>query len=238
MVPVLIAITIVAFLVFEFFRYRSARRHSPATARAEPGPIGIVELTDLARVPAATFLDPGHTWLRLEDAGTALVGCDRLPLTLLGEPDRVTVPPRGTEVRRGDPLVTLRRGDRELTLRSPLTGRVEGVNRDAVDWPAQTRIDPFGRGWLLRIAPQRLAGALRRMAVADEAGPWMLAELRRLRDALSGLGRRGTELPAALPDGGLPVNGLAARLPAGAWAALTRELFEDRGVDRPRAQQG
>jgi hypothetical protein len=53
----------------------------------------------------------------------------------------------------------------------------------------------------------------------------MRRELARLREALVGLGDR--ELAGAtLPDGGLPVEGLAGRLTDEAWRNLTAELFD------------
>ena len=63
---------------------------------------------------------------------------------------------------------------------------------------------------------------MRLTVVAREAADWMRGELRRLRDALV---QGEPALAASLPDGGLPIDGVAQDLDPDAWDRVTRCMF-------------
>jgi hypothetical protein len=63
--------------------------------------------------------------------------------------------------------------------------------------------------------------------VAEEAREFLRTELASLRDYLAGLslaGHRSVAM-ATLPDGGLPVEGLARRMSAEEWQELVERFF-------------
>ena len=225
MVAILVLLTILTFLTVDYFAQRSAaHRAVPATAPARR-PMRVMAPADLGLVPAGVFMDLGHTWARLEPSGELRVGADRLPATLLGGVERVEALPAGSEVGRGDPVAVLHHGGRSLPVRSPVDGRVAAVNAPLEAEPGRLAADPYGQGWLCTIAPRGLGGALRRLLVAEEAQAWMRRELASLRDFLVGMGERGALATATLPDGGLPVEGLAGRLAEGDWNELAERFF-------------
>jgi glycine cleavage system H protein len=192
-----------------------------------PQPIFVRTPVDLASVPDGVFLGPGHTWLELEPAGAVRVGVDRLAPTLLGGVETIAAVPAGTEVRRGDRLALLRKGERTVEVRSPVDGVVTAANAELAADPGRLAAEPFGAGWLLRLKPRELAASLRRLFIAEEAREFLRNELANLREFLVGLSlsRERALATATLPDGGLPVEGLAARLPAEDWSALTERFF-------------
>jgi len=215
-VEYLIAVSfLILFPVFWVLIHR--QRRAPETARAQ-------ERARLApdHVPAGIFLGPGHTWLRL-DGGAVRIGAGGLPLELLGGLDRAELKPAGTEVRRGEPVAVLRRGERTVTLPSPVDGTIAGVNPEVEADPQQVARDPFAGGWLLKVLPRGLDGAVKQMFVAEEAVDWMRRELQRLRDAVAGFGT--VSAVPTLPDGGLPVAGLAAAIPDQEWNELNTQFF-------------
>ncbi|MCP4574539.1 MAG: hypothetical protein GY838_19485 [bacterium] len=177
------------------------------------------------QVPAGVFLGPGHAWLRLEGSGSVRIGAGGLPIELLGGLDRAELKPPGTEVKRGEPVAVLRRGERTLTLASPVSGTIAHVNPEVEADPQRVAQDPFAGGWLFKVLPRGLDGAVKQMFVAEEAVAWMRLELQRLRDAVTGLSTTLSPMPATLPDGGLPVAGLAASIPDEAWAELSAQFF-------------
>lgn len=218
-VEYLIAVTfLILFPTFWILIHRRRTAPETATARAP-------EHHRLApdQVPAGVFLGPGHAWLRLEGSGAVRIGAGGLPVELLGGLDRAELRPPGTEVRRGEPLAVLRRGDRTLTLPSPVSGTIAHVNPEVEADPQQVARDPFASGWLLKVLPQGLDGAVKQMFVAEEAVAWMRLELQRLRDAVAGL-TTFSPVPS-LPDGGLPVQGLATSIPDDAWDELSAQFF-------------
>jgi len=226
MVAILVLFTIILCLTIDYFAERAKlRRAAPAPDTAIPRPLSVRAPVDLTNVPAGIFLGPGHSWMELEPAGQVRVGVDRLPLVLLGQLDEIDAAPAGTELRHGDRLALLRQGDKAIEVKSPVDGRVSAVNTDLT--PERLAARPFGSGWIVRMEPRELGAALRRLHVADEARTFLRNELGNLRDFLAGLSLagHGSVAMATLPDGGLPVEGLARRLSAEEWQELTERFF-------------
>lgn len=220
MVAILILLTILTFLTLDYFVQREvARRNVPDLS---PVVAGIDAVSDL---PPGLFVGPGHVWLGIEPDGRVTLGADRLPAALLGGLDRVETVAPGSEVRRGDTLAVLHRGSRVLPLAAPVDGVVGKVNPFASAHPDGVSTDPFGGGWLCTLSPRNLAAGLKNLRVAEEAGEWMRSELSRLRDFLTGVAGQGSLATATLPDGGLPVAGVAAHLGDAEWAELTERFF-------------
>jgi len=218
MVALLVLFTILTFLTVDYFVQRSRREATATEAmpHARVSPIGALT------PPPDAFLAPGHAWLRLEPAGTVRIGSDRLAPALLGGISHADIRPRGARVRRGERFATLEHDGREVALRSPVDGIVSAVNADVLREPSRTAADPFGDGWLVRVEPMALGAALHGMVIAREAAAWMRNELRRLRDALV---EGAPQLAPTLPDGGLPVDGVARRLDAVAWERIADRMF-------------
>lgn len=221
MVALLVLFTILTFLTIDFYVQRAAKRTADQTGHVELRPAA-VSLADLATPPPDVFLAPGHAWLRIEPSGSVRIGSDRLAPALLGGISHADIRPRGTRIRRGEPLASLVRDGRTVTLRSPVDGVVTAINQTVVRDPTVLREDPFGSGWIARVEPTGLGAALQLMVVAREAADWMRDELRRLRDALV---QGEPALATSLPDGGLPVDGVAQELDPEAWDRVTRCLF-------------
>lgn len=210
----------VAFLLLFplFWSYLDKPRKVEKAAR-EPR----LEPAHVHQIPAGVFVGPGHAWLRLQPKGAVTLGAGRLPVLLLGGLDRVEASEPGTEVRRGEPLAVLHRNGRTVTLPSPVDGKVVEVNPRIGSDPTLSAEDPFGQGWLVRLSPKNLGAAVQSLFVAERAGAWMREELAQLRDLVVGLAAPSPQ--AQLTDGGLPVTGLASRLPDEAWEELSERFF-------------
>lgn len=222
MVFLLVVLTVAVLLMADYLVYR---REVPApeprraeVARREPVP---------DEVAPGAFVGPGHTWLRLEESGLVTLGADRLASMLLGDPARVFVRAAGGEVHRGETLVELQSRDRSLRLAAPVDGTLVEVNRKVTADPSRIASDPFGEGWLVKLAPAHLGAQIKGFFVGEEAVTWMRQELRRLRDTLALLSgwTTGVEGATRLADGGLPMRGLADTLSPDDWENLQRKFF-------------
>ena len=231
MVAIGLLLTIIAFLALDYFvfqRVESGGTRRPAGLAGIPAPLRAGEVTDLDVFPANVFLGPGHVWVRLERSGSIRVGADGLACALLGTPDRVELAPAGRRVRRGDPLATLQSGQRALRLLAPSDGVVARINPRLALKPSSAEREPYDAGWLCELWPSRLAEALKGMRAAEEATAWMRAELRELRDVVTGWANRRPHGLAAMADGGLPIRALAQRIDDREWHALKVRFFEGR----------
>ncbi|HBL26489.1 MAG TPA: hypothetical protein DD490_06610 [Acidobacteria bacterium] len=231
MVAILILATIITCLTVDYFAERSALKRAARNGASLPErPVSVRTPEDLTRVPAGVFVGPGHAWLELEPAGAVRVGVDRVPVSLLGGLETIEAVPVGTVVRPGDRLAVLRQGDRDLEVKSPVEGTVTAINPIAAVNAARIGQEPFENGWIVSLMPRDLGGTLRRLFVADEARAFLREELGHLRDFLVGLsfagrGALGVPAMATLPDGGLPVDGLAGRLTVAEWNELRERFF-------------
>ncbi|RMH04928.1 MAG: hypothetical protein D6702_01695 [Planctomycetota bacterium] len=237
MFVLLVLLTFVAALTFDYLVQRADARRAAHALEGEAGRVGVAEtvpetlpepapsLEELTDIPPGLFLSPGHNWLQLESTGSVRLGTDRLAPALLGGLDRLQLLPAGSVVRRGDPLATLHFGDREIVLRAPLDGVIDEVNTLAAADPERLAHDPFQEGWLYRLRARGIAEALRGMRVAEEARAWMASELSRVRDFAARLGK-GQRFSAVIQPGAAPVPvGIAGELGAGDWKDFSDRIF-------------
>jgi glycine cleavage system H protein len=130
--------------------------------------LGLRRVAGLVFRPSAWYA-PGHTWIDRRKGGTLEVGLDDLALRILPSVSAVDLPRPGTRIERGEVLAHLNGGGREVAIRSPIAGTVTGVNAAVVRDPALVKLDGYGRGWLVALAPEDDAFAsLPRGAAAEE----------------------------------------------------------------------
>lgn len=217
MTAVLVILTIVIAVGLDVALMAYRRRHGVAPAVLAPH--AMLE----PRPPQGVFLDPGHTWVRITTEGTLRIGLDEFLVEALGGVDAVRVPSRGTRVRRGDPLITVRVGGRELVVPAPANGEVMTTNERVMTSPYLLARDPYGVGWVVGLWTPDHQEAIRPLRIGAAAVGFLRAEMRRLVDFLNGV------TPSAgapvLADGGLPMNGAIRSLDADGWQAFQHEFL-------------
>lgn len=210
MVVTLVVLTVICCLAFDMFRQHRMASASLAVTAGPP----------VARDRAARrLLHPGHGWALVEALGRVKLGIDELAGRLIGIPEVVQVPPAGAEVRQGEPLVTLRRAGKALTITSPLTGKVVESNTELAGHPGLVRTSPHEKGWIARIIPARLDVELRNLLDGPSAEGWREAAEAQVRSWFApGIG-------VVLQDGGAWVEDLAEQVSDEDWNRMARDLF-------------
>ena len=218
MTVIFVALTILFFLGVDWIlqRRKEARSVVPALAGAQEARV---------RLPSGVFFAPSHTWLNLFPSGRAWLGIDDFVVRLLERPRVRFLKETGSQVSRGDALLVIEDGERQLTVQSPLDGRVTALNSKLLKRPGALRQAPFCEGWACEIRPDRQAD-LKSLMLGDESAGWMQREFGRLRDVLAGA---GPELsPAMLQDGGPPIAGAMKHVSREVWTRFEREFLEVR----------
>ncbi len=165
------------------------------------------------------FFHPGHSWARLAGSdGEVVIGWDDFARRLIGPPDRIQLPPKGTRVHAGDPAWTITAGGRELPMVSPVDGEVVQLNDRVVNEPATASRDPYGDGWLMKVRVPAVEPVRRNLLTGPLARSW--AEL--AERSLQGLAVSApdTALGAVMADGGEPRFGLARTLAPDDWEEI------------------
>jgi glycine cleavage system H protein len=92
-----------------------------------------------------------HEWLRLEGAEGA-VGITDFAQDALGDVVFVELPAVGTELERGQTFGVVESNKTVSDLFAPVTGRVIAVNDALRERPELVNQDPYGAGWMIRLA--------------------------------------------------------------------------------------
>jgi len=112
----------------------------------------------------ATYTIPENTWARVEADGTVKVGMHPMFLNTIGHIGDIELPTAEATVIQGEACVTIIDStDRSHRLWSPVSGRIVAVNESIKHDLGPLANDPFGKGWLVAIAPSNLKEELKNL---------------------------------------------------------------------------
>lgn len=100
---------------------------------------------------AALMYTAEHEWVAVAD-GVATFGVTDYAAGQLGDVVYVDLPAQGAEITAGQVCGEIESTKSVSEIYSPVTGRVLEINGDVDADPALVNADPFGRGWLVRVA--------------------------------------------------------------------------------------
>lgn len=92
-----------------------------------------------------------HEWLRVE-GNEGVVGITDFAQDSLGDVVFVELPAVGTQLSQGKTFGVVESNKTVSDLFAPITGRVLAVNQTLRDEPERVNQDPYGAGWMIRIA--------------------------------------------------------------------------------------
>jgi glycine cleavage system H protein len=210
--------TILLFLGIDWAVRRMREGKAPAVqpvpARSNP-----------VRIPEGIFFAKSHTWLNLFPSGKVRIGIDDFVGRLLENPEVVLLKNPGDHVERGEPIVQLREGGHTLTIRSPLSGTILGVNDELPKHPQFFKGLLFSDGWAYAVKPES-ASELKNLLLGQETRAWIREEFGRLRDVFAGANGGSGVVPALLQDGGPPVAGALKAMSDDVWGRFEEEFLQ------------
>ena len=105
-------------------------------------------------VPEQLRYTSEHEWVEpTGDEGALKVGITHYAQDALGDIVFLQLPEVGAEVTAGEPLGEIESTKSVSEIYAPVSGRVVEVNEAATANPEIINSDPYGEGWLLKIAP-------------------------------------------------------------------------------------
>lgn len=117
----------------------------------------------MSKVAAELQYSVEHEWIARDGAGPATIGVSAVATDALGDIVYVDLPEVGATITAGEPCGEIESTKSVSDLFSPVTGEVTEVNTAVVDDPALVNADPYGAGWLFKVA-------------VDSDGPLLSAE--------------------------------------------------------------
>ena len=102
-------------------------------------------------IPQELRYTKDHEWVRL-DGDTAVVGITHHAQDALGDITFVELPPVGKEVTASDELAAVESAKAASDIFAPVSGSVAEINEELEDAPEKLNADPYGEGWLCKLA--------------------------------------------------------------------------------------
>lgn len=119
------------------------------------------------------YLIDHQVWARRDDDGLFTVGITRLGVQLAGEIYMCRPKAVGSEVERGRSIAVVELAKSIVSVKSPLHGRVAAVNPALEQHPELVFKDPYGAGWLARVAASDFAADAPALVTGDAVAPAM-----------------------------------------------------------------
>jgi glycine cleavage system H protein len=107
----------------------------------------------MIRIPTELRYTATHEWIRVEDDGSVVIGITDHAQSQLGELVFVDLPDLGIRLNAADEVCVVESVKAASDVYSPLSGKIIAINEDLEDAPSLVNSDPFGDGWLFKIAP-------------------------------------------------------------------------------------
>lgn len=194
------------------------------------------------RLATDVAVSPVHAWVRGDGDGVE-VGTDDLAPTVLGPVSMVELPTVGRWFQRGEPIAHLRRGDRSVPVRAPVSGVVTGRNEALRLRPELVNDAPYSDGWIARLRGDGHSDDRSWLQRGRRARAWFRNEIDRLVPAL--LGQEGMTRVAA--DGGQLVGQVYRQIDDATWQRICAGFFACRtdtgaagapaGAAQPRTEE-
>jgi glycine cleavage system H protein len=113
----------------------------------------------MTTVPEELHYTAEHEWAAI-DGSTATVGITDHAQNALGDVVYVSAPSPGSKVTAGEPCGEVESTKSVSDLYSPVDGEVTEVNPEIEENPGLINSDPYGAGWLFKVALSASDGEL------------------------------------------------------------------------------
>jgi glycine cleavage system H protein len=185
------------------------------------------------KIPQGIFYSANHTWTHLEKSGIARLGLDDLLLHITGTVNFKNLRRPGEKITKGDIIGEIEQNGKQLRVLSPVSGEILNVNSIITDHPELVSEDPYQKGWMYKIKPEKWISETSSYYLAEDASRWLEQELSRFKDFLArSAGRLSPETSKLiLQDGGELSDNTLSGLPEEVWHDFEKDFLSrmDRG---------
>jgi glycine cleavage system H lipoate-binding protein/ferredoxin len=124
------------------------------------------------------YYSEGHVWTKPVDQWIRL-GVDEILATLAIEANAIRLPSVGQSIEEREVLAEIFSDGKGATILSPLTGTIMAINRDVEESPNLVWRDPYRRGWLVMIRPDR-SKAISKLYSGEKAKTWFTEQAEKI----------------------------------------------------------
>ncbi len=185
----------------------------------------------ILKIPLGLFYSKNHTWTHMEKSGYAKVGLDDLLMHITGEVKLNNLKAPGEKVNYGDIIAQITQGEKHLDITSPISGEIQSVNTSLSDNPEVINEDPYGKGWILKIKPEKWLDETKSCYLAEDAIEWSKKELERLKDfvAVSMKNQSQESSMVIMQEGGELSDNPLSGMPKEVWRDFQTKFLDQIG---------
>lgn len=182
----------------------------------------------ILRIPQGLFYSKNHTWAHLEKSGYARVGLNDLLLHITGKVELSKFKAQGEKIMKGDVIAEISQDGKRLKISSPLSGQIQGINTSLMDKPDLINEDPYGRGWMYKIKPEKWIEETSSYLMAEQATAWLKEELVKLKDFVAISIKKYTPETSLviMQEGGELSDNPLSELPEEAWKDFQTQFLD------------
>jgi len=105
----------------------------------------------MANVPEDLHYSKDHEWVRVE-GGQAIIGITDYAQNSLGDVVYVELPKADDEFAANESFGSVESVKAVSEVFTPVAGAVVAINQSLADEPEKVNSDPYGEGWMIRVA--------------------------------------------------------------------------------------
>lgn len=175
-------------------------------------------------IPGGVFISNNHTWFNIIQTGITKIGIDDFAKKLIGSIDAIELPNLGMDVKAGQPLFTVKQGNRSVTFASPVTGKVSQVNTILKDNPAALDITPYEKNWVCALDTENIDDEIKKMYIGKSAVSFYQEDIEKFRSLIIDI-LKAEKKEDEYMEGGQLYIGHLEKLSNGNWHKIISEFF-------------
>ena len=175
------------------------------------------------QIPGGVFISEGHCWANVSEDGTAKVGIDDFAKKIIGKIDSIGLPNLGMVVKKGQSLFNIKQGQRTISFKSPVSGKVKEVNKFINSELDSLDFTPYDKNYVCEIDADELDSELPTLKIGKSAVTFYQEDIERLQALKK---KTQTSKEAELEPEGVIFSGEMEKLDDISWKKFTEEFFE------------
>jgi glycine cleavage system H lipoate-binding protein/ABC-type phosphate transport system substrate-binding protein len=221
----LLVLCVVGLIVAALVRYIKKQN---LTVQHEGVEITPVLNENLLLAPKGLYFDKTHTWAFMEEDGNVKVGIDDFLQHITGTLTRIHMKNPGERVRKGEKIMTIVHGGKQLNIYAPISGVIREQNRMLLTDSSLINSAPFTEGWVYVLEPKNWVREIQFLFMGETYKEWLSDEFIRLKDFFAATVRSNKAVYAhiILQDGGELTDNVLADMGPEVW-----EDFQTKFID-------
>lgn len=175
------------------------------------------------QIPGGVFISEGHCWANVSEDGTAKVGLDDFAKKIIGKVDSIGLPNLGMVVKKGQALFNVNQGQRSISFKSPVSGKVKEINKFINQELDSLNFTPYDMNWVCEIDADELDSELPTLKIGKSAVSFYQEDIEKLQVLKK---KTQTSKEAELEPEGVIFAGEMERLDDISWKRFAEEFFE------------